>query len=783
MIRKFSLGVSLLLSLTLNARDIINLNRNWEFHNGDSLWKTIDVPHDFMIHQQWVEPSPDELPDLDNPVANIKSRLSARGFKEMGQGWYKKNIVAPTDWKGKRVLLDFEGILLVGDVYLNGIRIGGTDYGYLGFDIDISNLLRYGEDNIITVKADTGLPEHSRWYTGAGIYRDVNIILTDSDLFFPRHPLYITTPNVTKDKASVMIQAEIANYNEAKPQFEITYRIIDPKGNEITTKKVSLKTPKRQQQRSYVVDSLTIENPLLWDCDTPNLYKLEVSLGDSADFVTENFGIRKIEYTAEQGFLLNDKKILLKGIANHHTLGALGAAAYPRAIEKRIKLLKEFGFNHIRSSHNPYSKSFLEICDREGILVVDELYDKWLTQYAGGRKTWEESWVSDLPEWVKRDRNHPCIIMWSLGNELQIIHDIPYNDWGVTPYKMQKALLDRFDSTRPVTVAMHPRGRNHATDSIPADLVFETDIASYNYRYMYFPGDAKRYPWMKFYQSEASTAAMGLNYYGMDLDKVIGLAYWGAIDYLGESQGWPVKGWDKGAFDISLNPKPKAYLLKSMFIEDEPVIHLGIIESDDNTMWNGVKVGNQSLVDHWNFKDNSNLKLYTFTNAEEVELFVNGKSIGRKSNEFNDPKSRNQILWDNIPYKKGKIEAVAYSKGKEVGRHCIKTSSGAVKLKAKFDNPKWKKDGIDLQHVDISAIDSKGILDPYAFDQLTFDVTGPAEIVGVINGDLKSDELTVGNMRSLDNGRAVVILRSKPGDGDIVLNVNSEKYPKLKVKF
>ncbi len=215
---------------------------------------------------------------------------------------------------------------------------------------------------------------------------------------------------------------------------------------------------------------------------------------------------------------------------------------------------------------------------------MDELCDKWLTKFAGGRTEWLNLWQHDIPEFIRRDRNHPSVVMWSLGNELQTYWDLPFADWGVTPYRMQKVLLRRYDITRPITVAMHPRGRDLRTDSLPAPLALETDIASYNYRYMYFPGDSRHFPNMIFYQSEANTAMMGSNFYEMNLDKVVGLAYWGMIDYLGESNGWPSKGWSQGIFDISLEPKPIAYFLRSMFKPEEPVVHIGIVDSEDNTV-------------------------------------------------------------------------------------------------------------------------------------------------------------------------------------------------------
>lgn len=792
-----SAGVLAAMSLTAVSQETVNLNFGWKFNPGsnpgaenviydESGWKTVDLPHDFQISQQWVAPAADDTGDKSNLMANIASKLSSRGFKEMGEGWYRKTFTPNPAWEGKRVLLDFEGIMLVGDVYLNGERIGGTDYGYLGFESDISKKLKYGEPNVIAVRADTGKPENSRWYTGGGLYRDVNLKIGDPKQYFTRNSLYITTPEVSTDKSTVVVDGELATFIKTD-SITVGIEILDNEGNKVYSNTGKHWSHPRQHIREFRLDSIELENVTLWDTENPYLYTLKATIyrpdGTIADTASERFGIRSVEFSPEFGMKLNGKKVLLKGIANHHTLGALGAAAYPKAIEKRIKMLKEFGFNHIRSSHNPYSESFLDLCDENGILVVDELYDKWTQQYSGGRTTWEQRWQHDVPEWVRRDRNHPSIVFWSLGNELQLIADLPYNDWGVTPYKLQKQLLQRYDSTRLVTVAMHPRGRNEHTDSLPAPLVEHTDIAAYNYRYMYFPGDSKRYPWMMFYQSEANTSNMGPNFFEMDLDKVIGLAYWGMIDYLGESQGWPEKGWTQGVFDISLQPKPMAYFLKSFFKPDEPLVYIAPFETTETTQWNGVTMGGRKFTDSWNFNPGENVNLFTYTNGDEVELLVNGKSIGRKKNDIADPKARNRILWENVPYSKGKVEAIAYSNGKQVARHSLATHGVAKKLTAIPDNSDWKADGMDLQHVQIKALDGKGLVDKGAGQLLTFEVDGPAEIVGVINGDLSSDELMTGSSRSLYKGTATVILRSKKEAGPVSLSIKTDGLPAAKLKL
>ena len=537
-------------------------------------------------------------------------------------------------------------------------------------------------------------------------------------------------------------------------------------------------------QEERIATDVEIKEPKIWDLDTPYLYTVKAQLlredGTVADETCETFGIRTIEFGPDFGMKLNGKKVLLKGYANHHTLGALGAAAYPKAIEKRLKLIKQFGMNHIRTSHNPYSRDFIKLCDKYGILLVDELYDKWTRQHTGGKVAFEEHWQQEVPEWVKRDRNSPSVVLWSLGNELQQDPNMPFNDFGLTMYKLQKTLLQRYDSTRLVTVAMHPRYRNWETDSLPHDLAMQTDIQAYNYRYMYFPGDGRRFPWMTFYQSEASTSAMGPNFFEMNLYKVIGLAYWGAIDYLGESQGWPAKGWAQGVFDISLEPKPKAYFMKSFFMPEEPLVHIAVIDSKNDVMWNGVQTGNDGMSDHWCRQPGTELTLVTYTNADEVELRLNGKSLGKKQNPKGDSKQRNQIKWEGITYADGKLEAVAYNSGKAVARHQIETTGKAVSLRVTPEDSEWRADGTDLMHLRIEAVDNKGRRVPMAQDELKFEIEGDASIVAVSNGDINSDELNVTDHRHLWNGSALVILRAGKTASKITLKTSSDGFKTVK---
>ncbi|MCR4860551.1 MAG: DUF4982 domain-containing protein [Bacteroidales bacterium] len=768
------------------VRDTLNLNRGWEFHYGEQHvgWQAVDLPHDYQISQPWVAPEAGEKSGMQDLAANFRSTLSARAFKELGAGWYRKSLDIPEKLKGQRIVLDFQGIMLVGDVYLNGERVGGTDYGYLGFEIDITDKVQYGKANELMVRADTMGPFNSRWYTGGGLFRDVNLVVTPANGYFTRHPLYIHTENVSGGNATVDVQAAIFLRSREVKTVSFGVRLLDAEGKVAAEQKTETKYKNWLPGSNYDLEPLRVSNPHLWSCEDPYLYTVEVSLYDAdgklCDQVCEPFGIRTIEFSPASGFKLNGEKVILKGAANHHTMGPLGAAVYPSAEAFQLKMFKSFGYNHIRTSHNPYSESFLRACDRLGILVVDELYDKWNMQYAGGRRDWKALWQENVEEWVKRDRNHPCVVMWSFGNELQQNPE-PYGDFGVTAYQLQRSLLFKYDKTRPTTVAMHPRYRNWETDEIPCDLALATDVASYNYRYMYFPGDGERYPWMMFYQSEANTSGIPANWFAMDLDKVVGLAYWGAIDYLGESGGWPAKGWAQGAFDLSWEPKPYAYLVKSMFT-DEPLVHIAVIEqiAPDN-IWNGIQVGTEHMSEDWNRDAGETLDLYTFTNADEVELFVGGRSQGVRKNDVSDPSKRNRIKWEGVPYRKGNVEAVARKDGRVVARHRLETTGKAVALRLEPLQAGWKADGMDLQMVRITAVDSRGRRVWDAVDPVEISVSGDARLIGLSSGDITSEEIHTDSRVRLFHGTAIAILRSGTAPGAVTMSVSSPIVKKAAV--
>ena len=761
-------------------RQKVLFNFDWKFKLGetanaesvkldDSHWRSLDLPHDYQIEMPW------------NEKAN-----RSRGFKDMATGWYRKTFDADPAWKGRRVLLDFEGIMLHGDAYLNGQKIGGTDYGYLGFEADVTRLLKYDGKNVLAVHCSTGESKNSRWYTGGGLFRDVNVIVKDS-ISIARHGIYIRTPKVSEAEAAVQVQVEVEGIKNKKLPLTIEAVIYAPDGSPVGQTSVSAPQDNKQPTVEVQLPLVKVSNPQLWWCEQPNLYTAEVKLllnGESVDCLKERFGIRTIEFSKEFGFKLNGKKIFLQGIANHHDLGAVGAAAHETAISRMMDRIKAFGFNHIRTSHNPYSEAFLRMADEKGLLIVDELYDKWSNTLAwAGRRPWTTIWWENLMEWVKRDRNHPSVILWSLGNELQFQEErcgFPTRDWGITTYDIMNTLVKRLDPTRKTTVAMYPALAGgivkHSAEYrieeniVPPELAQHTEVSSFNYCWEDYQKYLKKAPNMIIYQSEATTNELSAPFFGMDRDRMVGLAYWGAIEYWGESNIWPKKGWDYSFFRHSLEPNSQAYLIKSIFKPEEPMVHIGIAGKVDTLWWNDIVVGQTRVTSHWNREVGKKYTVYTYTNGDEVELLVNGKSQGVKKN--NDPKKPNVIIWKGVSYEPGTIKAIARKNGQPYAQHQLETAGKATKLVMEAENTGWKGDGRDLQYVKVYATDAKGRVVPTHEGEVTFLVEGAARLIAVDNGDHSSNDLFDGNRMSLYEGFAMGIVRSNRETGKVKITAS-----------
>ena len=786
-------------------------NFDWMFQMGnpsgaqsldldDSAWRSLDLPHDFQFEMPW------------DSLAN-----KGRGFKAMGEAWYRKHFTAPQSWQDKHVSLDFGGIMYYGDVYVNGKKAAASEYGYVGFEVDITKYLRFGQDNVVAVYCNTAKENASRWYTGGGIFRDVWLRLRNTTRI-ARHGIFVTTA----DNKTASIQVEVDHWQK-HGDVRIDAVIKDAAGNIVGTASSPMPDHTIQNCTEVQLPKVDVADAHVWDINDPYLYTAEVTVtADSvvADRQSVQFGFRTIEFGTDFGFKLNGKKVFLQGLANHHDLGALGVAAFDKAIEREMLQLKAFGYNAIRCSHNPYSESFTKIADRLGLLIVDELIDKWSdTEYWGGRKPFTAIWPDLMQEWIKRDRNSPSVILWSFGNELQTRDDwsgYKTHDWGITTYRMMNVLQKRYDPTRLSTVAMFPAragGQRNTPDFweylVPPELACATEVSSFNYQWKAYKGYYEHKPDLILFQSEAVTSEVLGPFWGMDRKRGVGLAYWGGIEYWGESNSWPKKGWNYSFFSSTLEPYPQAYCIKSAFVADEPLVRLGVENNaGELMMWNDIKVGKATVDNNWNTLIDAKTqqpqqlrKVYTYTNADEVELFLNGKSLGVKPNKAKVLTQQNTIVWDSVQYEPGTLLAVARTNGREVARHKIETTGRAVALKVVMEGsapflsaqqpsasgtktPAIKADGMDLQYCRVYAVDSKGRVVPDATDDVTYSVSGAATFVAVDNNDHYTNLLCNGvYTKPLTGGHSLVIMRAKRTAGKATLTLTSPTLKGKKVTF
>ena len=731
----------------------------------DSDWRTLDLPHDYQFEQPWAE-----------------NENKGRGFKRMCEGWYRKTFNVPESLKGRRVLLDFEGVMYVSDVYVNGKKVASNEYGYTGFEADITKAVHYGGDNVVAVYSNTGAVNASRWYTGGGIYRNVWLDATN-DTRIARHGLYVTT-----EGEKVKVQVQVVGWQ--RHDIKVVTRVKDSQGQVVAEAERTMPDHTIQNNTEVQMPDMAVSAPKLWDIDSPELYSVEATLvenGVTIDSVADRFGFRTIEYGPDFGFKLNGRKVFLAGIANHHDMGAVGVAAYRSAVERQLRTLKSFGYNAIRCSHNPYSDDFYRIADEVGLLVVDELIDKWSDKdYWGGRKPFMSIWPELIKEWVKRGRNHPSVVLWSLGNELQTRSDwsgYQTDDWGITTYRIFDQMVKRYDRTRPTTVAMFPAraGAQRNTPDfktylVPPELACATEVASFNYQWDAYHGYYDHKPDLILFQSEAVTNQQQQPFYGMDQKRGVGLCWWGAIEYWGESNGWPKKGWNYSFFSHTLQPFPQAYLIKACVQPEKKLVHIGVVDGKGESLeWNDIKVGQQKISRNWNQKAGSHPNVFTYTNADEVELFYNGKSLGVQKNDTTVIAKRNVILWSGIDYRQGgKLIAVARTAGKEVARDVLETTGKAVTLKVVEEEKGWTADGMQLKYLNIYAVDSKGRTVPDAADSVRVEVAGEAQFVALDNGDHYTDELFLDvKSKKMLSGYAQCILRSTRKGGKVKVKVTS----------
>ena len=762
--------------ISASARTVMPLDEGWQFRwgkerNADEGWKTVDLPHDAQFEQPWQKGS------------------GARGFKPMGEMWYRRKFHTPGEAAGNRAWLEFGGILCIADVYVNGTKVAGTDYGYLPVAADITGVLNDDGENTVEVWCSTGSTGGSRWYTGAGLYRDAKLVVKPA-IAIARNGIFVMADASGLVKASVELDGFARKGGKMALDVVVTVRDCD--GKAVAEAKATAPWSKLEHQE-VALPEMTIENVKLWDVDSPNLYTAEVRLvldGKEIDRDAVRFGARTVEFGYDFGMKLNGRKIFLTGMSCHHDLGCLGAAAYRRAIRRQFETMKRFGYNAIRCSHNPYSEDFYELADEMGLVVVDELIDKWSDKdYWLRRKPFTQIWPQLLTDWIKRDRNHPSIVAWSLGNEFQMREDLcgyqMFGDWGVTMFRIMREAAKRWDPTRHVTAAMYPARAGGITKNDPGwagapvvpEIAAISDFASFNYQWQTYGECVKLVPGLTIFQSEAAVRELAAPFFGMDREHTIGICWWGALEYWGESNKWPKKGWNYSFFSHALEPYPSAYLIKSAISKD-PCLRIGVERTGgESEEWNDVKVGRVDESSSWEGKSGEMKRVRIYTNQREVELFLNGKSLGKKANDAKENAGRNIVTWQ-MPFEPGELKAVAGDVS-----HAIRTAGEAVALKAEVEADDYKADGKDLIYVRCRAVDKDGNQVCSWNEKVSFSCEGAAKFLACDNGDHYTDELFTSDItaKNAKDGFILGVFRCGKNPGLAKLSIVAEGLPPVEL--
>jgi beta-galactosidase len=758
----------------------------WKFHRGgaqgaedplfnDSDWRKIDLPHDWSI---------EDIPGTDSPF-NIDAVSQVNGgFTTGGTGWYRKSFKIPVALKGKRFIIMFEGVYMNSDIWLNGALIGSHPYGYTSFWYDLTDKIDFEKANLLAVKVKNE-GENSRWYSGSGIYRHVWLRVV-SPVNIAEWGTYITSKIVNDQEALLNIKTSVVNSSDKPVSIKLITSINDRDGKPksvISTQEVVEpgKTRELEQQGK-------LQNPELWTTDSPVLYRAVskiVADGSVTDSLTTSFGVRSISFDAENGFLLNGKPLKLKGGCIHHDNGILGSRAYDRAEERRVELLKASGFNAIRSSHNPPSPAFLDACDRNGLLVIDEAFDMWSDgknphDYHLFFKDW---WKEDIRSMVLRDRNHPSVILWSIGNEIPNRQKPEV----IATARMIKEYLLTLDTQRSVTSAVNDLN----PDKDPYFAVL--DVAGYNYasggdhnQKNIYEADHRRIPsrvmlGTESYPLEAFGAWMDV----IDYPYVTGDFVWTAWDYIGEASiGW--RGyWQKqnffpwnlafcGDIDICGWKRAQSYYRDVLWNRNKLSIWItppvkSFLENPERQAWS--RWHWSDAVNDWNWKgyEGRNIQVNIYSSCDQAELFLNGRSLGRKTTNRS---TRFIATWE-LPYEPGTLKAIGYTGSEKVSEAVLITAQEATQINLKADRTKLKANGQDLCYLTIELTDENGILNPKAENQLKVDITGPATLAGIGNGDPMSTASYQLPIHKAWRGKCMVVLRTDTIPGSVEVRVSS----------
>lgn len=802
-----------------NVRNRIDFTQDWTFHLGevdsaytegfdDSSWRKLDLPHDWSIESDFSAEYP---------------ATPGGGALPGGIGWYRKTFTVDKSDEGKVIYIDFDGVYWMSKVWINGQLLGERPSGYISFRYDLTPYLKYGEQNEIVVRVDNSEQPNSRWYSGSGIYRNVWLVKVNP-IHVAQWGTYVTTPSVSAEQAEVKVVTTLQNTSLAKDVVEVLSALVDNNGKKVaeTSSNVTLSG----NAQDTIVQSFNVNNPNLWSIEDPYLYKLVTQVKQDDKLVDDydtSVGIRDFSFDADKGFFLNGKPVKINGVCNHHDLGCLGAAVNVRAIERQLQIMKDMGVNGIRTAHNPPTPELLDLCDKMGFIVMDEVFDMWRKKksphdYSQFFAEWHER---DLTDFILRDRNHPSIFMWSIGNEileqwsdinadtldlqqanmvLNFANTLNKKDVSTEELHINSLLtikladmVKKLDPTRPVTTG------NNETE--PTNHIFRSgamDIIGFNYHQYNWENFHDKFPGQKLIITESTSGLMSRGYYTMPSDSmniwperwdkpffnpvnhcssydnchvpwgttheetlrliknndhISGVYIWTGFDYLGEPTPfwWPSRSSYFGIVDLAGFPKDVYYMYQSEWT-DKDVLH---------------------VFPYWNWKEGDTVDIWAYyNNADEVELFLNGQSLGKKSKE----QDKFHVMW-RVPYKAGTLKAVSYKNGKEVLTREVKTTSEPVSIKMTADRAVIDADGKDLSFITVEVLDKDGNVVPTADNLINFSVDGAGQIVGTDNGD-PTDSLSLKKpQRKLFNGKALVVIQSTRNAGKITAKASSKGLP------
>jgi beta-galactosidase len=768
------------------TRETINFGYNWNFslvdtiayglNFEDSSWRTLQIPHDWSIEGEFNE---------NNPATVGGGALPG------GIGWYRKTFYLPETAKGKAVFIDFDGIYCNSEVWINENYLGKRPNGYISFRYELSKYLNYGDKkNVIAVKVDNSEQPNSRWYSGSGIYRNVWLVVTDK-VHIPIWGTYITTPKADSISATVNLKTKLQNTSSESQTVTLKTIIINNEGKKIASSETTVTLNATNQNE--ITQEFNLPEPMLWSVENPYLYKAISQVKSDGkiidDYITP-FGVRFFKFDALKGFSLNGKPLKILGVCNHHDLGCLGAAINIRALERQLELLKDMGCNAIRTSHNPPAPELLDLCDKMGFIVMDEAFDMWKKQKNDFdyHLVWDEWHKRDLEDQVLRDRNHPSVFIWSIGNEILE----QWDSTGTTIAIELKDIISNLDTTRMITSACN--------NPVPQNAIIKSgalDLIGYNYfHHAKFDKFLQDFPGQKFIASETTSALATRGSYDMPSDsirrwperwdipfttgnpdntcsaydncsapwgstheetwKVIkkhdylsGMFIWTGFDYLGEPTpyGWPSRSSYFGIFDLAGFPKDAFYMYQSEWTK-KPVLH---------------------IFPHWNWKEGDTVDIWAYGSNPEVELFLNGNSLGKKIKQPGDL----HLSW-RVPFVAGKLKAVSKGKGKDILTKEIMTAGKPAKIILSADRKSIKADGFDLSFITVKVTDIQGNLVPYADHMINFGVTGNGSIIGVDNGSQTSLESFKANHRKVFNGLCLAVIQATDKPGIISIKAESE---------